>query len=324
MGHLLLCLRLEAGKCVQKAGLAKSTLPSWKVCRYSLVTWWDMAKFDGSTFCLLCSHLHGLEKNWKANRESPVPAEVLKSIIDDLGYLEDKCTEAGLNNSAGYISDNIVLLADGINYGYVDELFGNFGFQMRSEMKRTEFLLVDKPRFYGESPLFDHPVTDVYPQLTFDVVEAGNCLALNRSTACVFHLMRIVEVGVQLFGKKLGVPLTNEKVWQVILDQVNKHIGAMPEKPPARKRQKERYADVAGHLYNVKVAWRNPLMHPKRTYTPEEAEHLFISVKAFMLHLVTLIKPTAVRESIALAAAAPAMSYMRTMEGLNLGDTDEK
>jgi hypothetical protein len=282
-----------------------------------------MAKFDGETFCLLCSHLRGLEEGWKKQRGLPIPSETLKSIIADLDYIEEKCLEAGLSNSAGYISDHISLLTEGIKYDFVDDVFGNFNFQMRSEMKRTEFLLVDKPRFYGESPLFDHPVSDVYPQLTFDIVEAGNCLALNRSTACVFHLMRIVETGVQLFGKKLGIPLANEKVWQVILDQVNKHIISMPEKPAAKKRQKERYADVAGHLYNVKVAWRNPLMHPKRTYTPEEAEHLFISVKAFMLHLVTLLKPAAVKESLALAAAAPAKAYMNSMKSF-YGETDEK
>jgi hypothetical protein len=166
-----------------------------------------------------------------------------------------------------------------------------------AEMKRVEFLRVDKPDFYGSSPLFRRFVTDVYPQLTFDIVEAGNCLALDRSTACVFHLMRIMELGVQKLGSKLNVPLVNESVWQKIMDQVNSRITAMPEKPAAKKRAKERYAEIAGHLYHVKVAWRNPVMHPKRTYTPEEAEQLFNSVKMFMEVLVTFLKPNSIKKS---------------------------
>ena len=225
-----------------------------------------------------------------------VPPNIVKETISDLEYVKDKCIGAGLVNSAGYISDNIILLVDGMKYDYLDQLFGNFAFQMRSEMKRVNFLTVDKPEFYGNSPLFDSFVTDIYPQLSYDVVEAGNCLALDRTTACVFHLMRIVEFGVQRFGDKLDVPLVNESVWQKIMDQVNSRILAMPDKPAAKKRIKEAYAEIAGHLYNVKVAWRNPVMHPKRTYTPEEAERLFNTVRTFTGMLVTTLKPQTVKK----------------------------
>jgi hypothetical protein len=147
--------------------------------------------------------------------------------------------------------------------------------------------------------LFDVFVTDIYPQLSYDIVEAGNCLALDRTTACVFHLMRVMEFGVQRFGDKIGIRFVNETNWQGILNQVNGRIRDLPEKPAVKKRRKEQYADVAGHLYNVKVAWRNPVMHPKRTYTPEEAEHLFATVKMFTTNLVKLLKPTSVAQVVA-------------------------
>ena len=44
------------------------------------------------------------------------------------------------------------------------------------------------------------------------------------------------------------------------------------------------------HLYHVKQAWRNDVMHPKKTYTEEEAKAAFSAVKSFMHHLSDLIE----------------------------------
>lgn len=45
---------------------------------------------------------------------------------------------------------------------------------------------------------------------------------------------------------------------------------------------------AAGHLYSVKVAWRNEVMHPKQTYTLEQARGIFDSVRIFMVDLAAL------------------------------------
>lgn len=45
------------------------------------------------------------------------------------------------------------------------------------------------------------------------------------------------------------------------------------------------FADVHGSLDAVRQAWRNSTMHVGRKYTEEEAEHLFMIVKGFMLTL---------------------------------------
>jgi hypothetical protein len=115
--------------------------------------------------------------------------------------------------------------------------------------------------------------------------EAGKCIASARETAAVFHLMRIMEVGVQKFGRKLGVGLTNEKVWQVILDEINKAIKNKQVKTSKQKARQAIYAECAAHLFNVKLAWRNPVMHPKASYTAEETEEIFNHAKSFMRHL---------------------------------------
>ena len=140
--------------------------------------------------------------------------------------------------------------------------------------------------FYDQKePLFGKQVEDKFSNMSEDISEAGKCIALSRSTASVFHLMRIMEIAVQEFGDKLGVKLVKETNWQVILDQINAAIKKMDSKD----KKTVAYAQATSHLYNVKISWRNNVMHPKQTYTPEEARTIFDNVKAFVCNIVEII-----------------------------------
>jgi len=68
-------------------------------------------------------------------------------------------------------------------------------------------------------------------------------------------------------------------------DEINKAIKALP----AKDGRTISLSQAAGHLYNVKVAWRNPTMHPKITHTLEEVADLISTVKAFMNELAQVI-----------------------------------
>jgi hypothetical protein len=158
---------------------------------------------------------------------------------------------------------------------------------IHSELSARLFFHVtpEESAFYDKKELFGTSVNNKFPSIQFDMVEAGNCYATGRGTACVFHLMRIMEVGVQEFGKKLGVPLAKEKNWQNILDEVNKAIKALPPKAAGTVEMSQ----AAANLYSVKLAWRNEVMHPNDTYTLEEAEDILRQVKLFMRQLATIL-----------------------------------
>src|SRR5260370_16343987 len=153
------------------------------------------------------------------------------------------------------------------------------------EDKLFMYIPPDRAERYDQKELLGKSVNAKFPGIQYDAVEAGNCYACGRSTAVVFHLMRIMEVGVQAFGDKLGVPLVNEKVWQVILDGVNAPIKKLPPKDEATIE----FSQISANLYSVKLAWRNEVMHPKDTYTLEEAENLIRQVKIFMEQLAKVI-----------------------------------
>jgi hypothetical protein len=164
--------------------------------------------------------------------------------------------------------------------------FGQLENTIKWEMEDKLFMFVPPGRasFYDQGELFGREVNSKFPAIQFDVVEAGNCYASGRSTACVFHLMRIMETGVQQFGTKLGVVLATEKNWHNILEEINKAIKVLPKSPATVE-----MSQASANLYAVKLAWRNEVMHPKDTYTMEEADNLIRQVKIFMQQLEKII-----------------------------------
>ena len=142
----------------------------------------------------------------------------------------------------------------------------------------------ERDLFAPITPLFGTLIEDKFPSMIEDIAEAGKCLGLQRSTAAVFHLMRLMETAVQRIGVELGVSLVDEKVWQVILDGINAEIKKME-----KGERKKNLASISANLYSVKLAWRNETMHPKTTYTQDEAIQVFNSVRRFTEELTRVL-----------------------------------
>lgn len=144
--------------------------------------------------------------------------------------------------------------------------------------------------FYVENrnvPYYDEPlkgwddVPDKFPSVISDIEEAGKCLSLSRATACVFHLMRVMEVGLQRLAKDLGIPYAPS--WESYINQINTKVAEKHKKKGIRwKRDEFYFKEIAGDLLTVKVSWRNPTMHIVRSYSPEEAERVFAAVRTLM------------------------------------------
>jgi hypothetical protein len=149
--------------------------------------------------------------------------------------------------------------------------------------------LRDSGYYEQQRPLFGDEVEAKLPTVSEDIAEAGKCLATARYTASVFHLMRALETGTATFAGILGVhPIDGRgrgKNWQNFLDEANAAIRGLPSQDERSKR----YAAISSNLYHVKLAWRNEVMHPKQTYTEEEAFEVFAASKAFMRELASVL-----------------------------------
>ena len=140
-----------------------------------------------------------------------------------------------------------------------------------------------------DDPIFSKDIMDKFPEMIEDISEAGNCYALCRNTACVFHLMRITEKAVQKLANKLGIStmITCDKEWQTILNDIRGQLKTIYQKHADPGRIK--YEAIIGHLETIKIAWRNPTMHPKATYTEEEAKSILGAVEIFLKDLAKIL-----------------------------------
>jgi HEPN domain-containing protein len=216
-------------------------------------------------------------------------------FTNNLTRIMTYCEAANLTFTAKSIQRILDTPREKLTYQYLVSTVPELERRFVDELDPYFFLFIpeSKVKYYDSASPFGEEVTKKFPKATEDIDEAGKCYAVGRYTACVFHLMRVMEIGVQSLGKKLGISKPTEREWQPILNDVNGAIRKLsnPPTPITAKQKKVRnnYAQAAVYLENVKNAWRNDVMHPKATYTDEEAEEVFRTVKVYMQYLAKIL-----------------------------------
>jgi hypothetical protein len=224
-----------------------------------------------------------------------IGAQIL-NLKENLAYIRQNCEDMGLESAIDQLD-------------YINNLFkGTPGTkeEMRTALEGLQrcicqglskhiFIQIprDKARYYEQQALLGESVSRKFKTVREELQEAGSCYATGRYTATVFHLMRVMEVGVQRLGKKLGVANPREQEWQKILNDLNgilKQMRNPPAKMTAKQKAKiEQYSQAVALLANVKDAWRNRVVHTKASYDDREAERVLKAVEAYMQYLATIL-----------------------------------
>jgi len=164
--------------------------------------------------------------------------------------------------------------------------------RIQDELKHEFLFLLDRhdvSLFQAAEP-FGPKVTAKFPLAAEDVAEAAKCIAMQRPTASVFHLMRAMEGAVQHLGRLLKVRLEPKKeTWFNICNLVSKALAVRAAKTKRQSARNAALGAAVAHLQTVRIASRNEVMHPKQTYTMEEAQEVFSATRVFMIDLAGLI-----------------------------------
>jgi hypothetical protein len=125
----------------------------------------------------------------------------------------------------------------------------------------------------------------------FELDEAAKCIALGRPTAAVFHLVRLMEIGIGAVARCLQIPdpvRPSERNWGRILENVQKGIDhRWPHSTDRMQGDGALFESLHASLDAVKNPWRNATMHVEHKYTLEDAEHIFVAVRGFMKKLAS-------------------------------------
>jgi hypothetical protein len=158
------------------------------------------------------------------------------------------------------------------------------------------FVLIPPGReaYYRQNqPAFGQAVADEFPECDYDIGAATRCLALEQWTACVFHLMRVVERGLHHLARELQVPMSADvdlENWRNIIDQIDAEIRKLEQSLP-RGREKteilEYYGTASAGFNSFKNAWRNHVAHARSVYDEMSAIRIWNHVQAFMQTLAS-------------------------------------
>ena len=281
-------------------------LQPWRTNPYRLVNWLDMQQFSARAFYLMGVSLEEFQLeliNAALTRTGHlVNTAAFDLSIDDasrakavkcLEGLDHFCASIGLNVSALSVGDLQleILTKPLLNYNTVIVKFNGLRDMISREMMGRTFMYItaERAQHYGVSSLFGEKVGINFLSAAFDIAESGNCLDTARGTACVFHLMRVLEIGLTALGKVFGVSVEHTN-WGPAIEECEKKIKNMNQDPkwrslPDGKDQQEFYSQAISYLGVAKNAWRNYTAHARGKYTEEEADLMFRNIRAFMQKL---------------------------------------
>jgi hypothetical protein len=243
---------------------------------------WEMLELKADRFMHLL-HVMQLTEDAVTAASGALPAEVMVTNITAADTIKLLCEEMGL-----------LVSARSTEYVRVAKTGADLQFGIR-HAKSTIHHELQGQIFYAPNPAagkyfrqarcFGEEVWTNFPSANDDIYEAGMCLALDRPTACVMHLMRVIEAGLHALGVALGVAQQND--WGSYLREIEKALKARMAASGARSPDEQFFAEAAAQIDNVRRAYRNPTMHPDRSYSFERAEEIFGSSQSLMRHLAT-------------------------------------
>lgn len=278
-------------------------LQPWLANPYRLVSWWDMQQFSARAFYLIGKIIPTIGTELVNDALAPnfidesrlnvsITDSARQKALRSLESIDEYCESIGLHIAAETVRDLEESIREKpLSYSTVVIKMNDLADVIYREMHGRMFMYIpaERARFYGAASLFGDKVSANFKSAAFDITEAGNCLAAARGTACVFHLMRVLEIGLTALGNVFGVSLAHTN-WGPAIDECEKKIRNMNQDPkwkilPDWKDQQEFYSQVISYLGVAKDAWRNYTAHARGKYTEEEADLMLRNIRAFMQKL---------------------------------------
>ncbi len=268
---------------------------SWGPKRYHLVTWWNMKPFPVTRLLHLFRNFEETMRSSDTNQKNMSKDEATE-LEEALKGLQRECESCHLLNSADMFVRMLAEVRVGWPFSDVWKLLPEAMNRIEDECKRHLLMQIEpdygkyfsNPQFFDPQDSAAKKVSVQFSSAGEDIAEAGKCLACGRSTACVMHLSRVLEVGLTTLANEVGVLRQND--WGGYLRGIDEELQRRFTTSGARTPDEQFYAECYAMFDSVRRAWRNPTMHVEKTYTSERAEEILVAVRSFMRHLSTKLQ----------------------------------
>jgi hypothetical protein len=267
-----------------------------------------MPKFNGAAFYSVTMNLqhirstletHGRDRHERATNggvivrfiEDPI---VLNKLAKQVRELQSSLLTLGTRQSSKSAHRLLEHVASNkFSLPQLAELLKEIDRRLQDELQDVTLIaLTSKEKEFYEPPtaLFGSEFEKQFPSAIFDLEEATKCLALGRATAAVFHLMRVMEIGVRALAQSLQIPdpvSPAQRNWGNILNNIKNAIDTKWKSTARSNGDGKLFEEFHSSLDAVRNPWRNATMHVENVYNYDDAEHIFFAVKGFMKKLAS-------------------------------------
>ena len=223
---------------------------------FKVVSMWDMHNFCSAFWLMLLRNVAEADVRYQTRDECRrlITEKLAAGLVSEavslfepptdstpnpaLGIvgLRDLFAEMGLATTAGVAGDKALKLGhlDSIQTTKLVQIINEIMkvFQSELESKSLFMMKTDRGSYYEtKDTILGQAVINKFSSIQVDAEEAGNCFALARYTACVFHLMRIMERLAKTLAQRFRVEPRfrnlKEKAWGKLVEEISDKVKDM-------------------------------------------------------------------------------------------------
>lgn len=236
---------------------------------------------------------------WKSNMTTgSMAGPVFDTLLNTVTFLAKETSMRSVTDQVGQIRQITEILD--LPLSRVAPECIQLRIRIEEELRRKDFLFVSEEmtELYNKSDPRRGAVKGTDPfelgkkfkKAHADIASAGRCLAVGEGTACVFHLMRAMEIVVRNLSSRshINVTITPQTTWRKMTSAMDGKISKMPDTTDALKHKKNKWEEARANLHHIGSVWRNNTMHPATSYTPAQAKDVFDACRVFINRLAAL------------------------------------
>jgi len=274
--------------------------------------WEIMNEFDLNGFELAMRTLRNFAS--KLNPTQPfvgMPRSTLQEfrrcidlLVEQTARLKLTGSAASARNIAKIFHDRPVLddqIVGGEKSAKIDNLFvvqlipliNELDGRWLEEIAAVKMVLIpfDKSEWLRSNSQFSALVRKQFPCLAYELDEAQQCYALDRSTACAFHSIRSLEAGIRAISRSLGIPDPTkgaQRSWAKLLEAIKAEIDKRwPRTSDRFSGDGKTFEGFYAPLAAMQNPYRNNTMHLDEKYTEKEAKQIMDIVAGFLHSVAT-------------------------------------
>lgn len=266
--------------------------------RWSLL---DMMNFSLQGFALALKALSRETEIARVQTLSASGARVAddyrKRLDDSLQFVEEQCHKLNLGNARNRLERTFVALRSSSSvftfpiytYGSLYKDLITLKEAIEDDIKSEYFY--HYPRQKAELVFKNGewiPAFKAFPSMKSEAEEGIDCYALGHNPACVFHMMRVAELGMRALARERRVAFPKHPIewaeWGKLIDEIETNARAATNgmtRGPALDAARAFYTAAVAQLRAFKET-RNRIMHMRGGFDELDAQRAMNQVRDFM------------------------------------------